>query len=309
MTMSETVMLWFDWHGLTLAGSLHLPSQERPHPVAVMAQGSGPADRDSGGYFGPIRDTFVENGIATFAFDKPGCGESSGDWRDYGLEDRAKQMVSALELVRSHPSIDRKSVGIFGHSQGGWLVQKLASRLDELAFAIASSAPTLRVREQILYDCEHALRIDGHDQRAISDALSLANALQLAAINGEDYESISHDLLTPASQEPWYSSFPTIEGPGDWHHVTQLIAEPHEPVSDLRSVRCPFLAVYGGLDTLLPPWRGAEESGRALEAAESSDVTTAVFPIGDHRMQNSDTQEFVEGYLGLLGHWAADRAR
>ena len=68
-----------------------------------------------------------------------------------------------------------------------------------------------------------------------------------------------------------------------------------------------MLAVYGGLDPLLPPWQGAEQSGRALAAAASTDVTVAVFPLGDHRLQDPDTEQFVDGYLNLLGDWTVKR--
>ena len=308
MPKSEQVQLSFDWRGLRLTGSLYLPSGNGPHPAVLMAQGSGPADRDSGGYFEPIRQAFIGRGLATFAFDKPGCGESSGDWRHDGLDDRAAQVVAALELVRNHPAINHERVGIWGHSQGGWLVQKIAGRDGALAFAIASSAPTIGVHEQILYDCEQAIRNQGHTELEIREALTLTRALHRAAATDVDFESISRELLEPASLRPWYDSYPTIEDADDWQHVKLLIGQRHEPVSDLKRITCPFLAVYGGLDTLLPPWRGAEESGRAVAAAPSPDVTVIVFPLGDHRVQNPDTKEFVDGYLNLLGEWTANRA-
>ena len=54
----------FQSQGVTPAGTLHLPGSSPPHPAVVMRQGSGPADRDSGGYFPPIRDAFPSRGIA-----------------------------------------------------------------------------------------------------------------------------------------------------------------------------------------------------------------------------------------------------
>jgi len=308
MLQSEEVKLSFDWAGLELAGSLHLPLVTRPHPAVLMAQGSGPADRNSNGYFVPIRRAFIDRGIATFAFDKPGCGESSGDWQDYGLEGRADQLIAAVELVRNHPAIDGERVGIWGHSQGGWLAQKLARRSNGFAFAIASSAPTIAVHQQILYDSEQTIRNAGFDQPAIREALSLTRALLDAAASDTDFGSISTQLLEPASRNSWYSNYDTIADAGEWHHAKTLVGAPHEPLRDLKDVTCPFLAVYGGLDTLLPPWRGVEESGRALAEAECSDVTIVAFPDGDHRMQAPDTKDFVDGYLDLLGDWTASRA-
>ena len=272
-----------------------------------MAQGSGPADRDSGGYFKQIRQAFTDRGIATFSFDKPGCGESTGDWRHYGLEGRANQMIAAIDVVRNHPGVSGDQLGIWGHSQGGWLVQKLAGQLDDLAFAITSSAPTINVGQQIAYDCERSFERDGLDQEQMRDALELIRALLAAATGGDDFVSISRELLAPASAESWYPSFPTIEDENDWVHFRQLISEPHDPLSDLNRITCPFLAVYGGLDPLLPPWQGAEESGRSLEAAGNVDATVMVFPHGDHRLQNPENQEFVPGYLDLLGTWTESR--
>lgn len=187
-------------------------------------------------------------------------------------------------------------------------MQKIAGRSSAPAFAIASSAPTISVQEQILYDCEQTIRSQRYDQQDTRDALALTRALYQAAIQGADFEAISGQLLKPASLESWYDSCPTIDDASDWRHLKLLIGEPHEPLSDLKRITCPFLAVYGGLDVLLPPWQGAEESGRAVAAAESPDVTVVVFPLGDHRMQDPDSREFVDGYLNLLGDWTAKRA-
>ncbi len=216
-------------------------------------------------------------------------------------------MVAALDVVRNHPSVSGDQVGIWGHSQGGWVVQKLAGQLDDLAFAITSSAPTLDVGQQIAYDCERSFERAGFDQEQIRDALKLTGALLKAATRGDDFEAVSNELLAPASAESWYTSFPTVEDENDWVHFRQLVSEPHDPLSDLNRVTCPFLAVYGGLDTLLPAWQGAEECGRAFAAAANVDATVMVFPRGDHRLQDQVNKEFVPGYLDLLGTWTATR--
>ena len=308
MAGNEELRLSFEWGGLRLGGSLHLPDGPGPYPAALMAQGSGPADRDSGGYFVPIRSCFLDRGIATFAFDKPGCGESTGDWREYALGARAEQLLTALELIRDHPAIRGQRVGLWGHSQGGWLTQKIAGGTGKLDFAIANSAPTLSVKDQVVYDCEQTIRNAGFSAGAVTSAVTLARSIQDAAARNASFESIQEDLLKPASEHDWFTSFATIDEPMDWHHLAALLNEPHDPNSDLERVSCPFLAVYGGLDALLPPWSGAEESGKALTAADNTDATVVVFPGGNHRIQESETREFVTGYLDLLGDWVAHRA-
>src|SRR5262249_6629485 len=91
MTEQRNEELSFLWRDITVTGTLPLPPSPPPHPAVLMLQGAGPAGRDSGGYFPPIRDAFLSRGIAAFSFDKPGIGGSSGNWRQYALMDRADQ--------------------------------------------------------------------------------------------------------------------------------------------------------------------------------------------------------------------------
>lgn len=294
----------FTWNGLTLAGTLHLPNSAGPNPAVLMMQGSGPADRDSDGYFPPIRQAFVARQIATFAFDKPGCGMSTGNWRDDALERRVDQALAALDLLREHPAIASERVGIWGHSQGGWLVQLLASRLPDLPFAITNSGPSINVPQQDLYGCEHTMRSKGHPERDIKRALALLTDLHQAAENGTDYATVTERILEEVIDKPWYG-YLTIDNAEDWCLVKLMIGERYEPRDALARIVCPFLAIYGGLDLLVPAWQGAEESGRALQAAGNTDATVTVFPGGDHRIRDPATGDFVTGYLDQLGDWTA----
>lgn len=90
--------------------------------------------------------------------------------------------------------------------------------------------------------------------------------------------------------------------------MTQLlVGERYKPWDALSNVRCAFLAIYGGLDLLVLPWKGAKEPGQALQQAETADSTVVIFPDGDHRIQHPKTGQFVAGYLDLFGDWAAHR--
>jgi uncharacterized protein len=297
--------LAFEWNGLTLAGTLHLPS-EGPNPLVLMMQGSGSSDRDSDGYFAPIRDAFLGRGIATYAFDKPGCGASTGDWRDYALEGRADQAIAALNALHEHPAVDVAQIGVFGHSQGGWLTQILASRLPGLSFAIASSGPSIPISDQDLYGCEHTMRAQGHPENEIADALRFLRKVHQAAQSGVGFAIADTEFLQAARNESWYG-YMTIDGPADWRLISRFVGERYEPREALSQVVCPYLAVYGGLDLLVPAWRCAEETGHALIQADNPDVTVVVFPQGDHRLRDATSQDFVPGYLDLLGGWAAGR--
>lgn len=309
MTTDE-VRFTVGWDGVELAGSLHRPPGPGPHPVVVMAQGSGPADRDSGGYFVPIRRAFLARGIATASFDKPGCGQSSGDWRLVGLDGRADQLTTVIDHLRHDATdlgIDRDRVGLFGHSQAGWLAQRLAGDPIGLAVAIASSAPSIGVVDQIHHDIEQTLRGLGHGDDDVDEARVLTVSLHRAAIDGLDLVTVEREVLGPVRDRPWFADYPAVEGPEEWQHLTLLMTEDVQPLRWLGRTTCPLLAVYGGLDRLVPPWRGAEESGRALAGAPTTDATVVVVPGGDHRLQVDGGRRFADGYLDLLADWTGRR--
>jgi hypothetical protein len=296
----------FAWGNEQLAGTLHLPTSPAPHPAVLMLQGSGPDDRYSGVYFLPIREAFLSRGIATFSFDKPGIGGSSGDWHRHALGDRADQALAAIAVLHEHPLLDPQRVGVWGHSQGGWLVQMLAARLPELAFVIANSGPGIGVEQQDLYGCEHSMRAAGRSEDDIERALAFMNAVHAAALRGDDYATVDRQLLTPARGEPWSSYLP-LDDEGMWELARAFMTERYEPEEALARIRCPILAIFGARDALVPAWESAEIYSRALRAADNRDATIIVFPQGDHRIGVKETGAFAEGYLDLLADWAARR--
>lgn len=293
------------WRGETLAGTLHRPATWSG-AVVLMMQGSGPSDRDAGGYFAPIRGTFVDRGIATYSFDKPGCGASTGDWRRHALFDRSDQAITVLRTLADLPEIDSEQLGVWGQSQGGWLAQIVAAERPDLAFAIANSGPSIGVVEQDMYGCEHTLRSSGQSEAAVTTALIHMRALHAAAARGATYDEIETTLLAPSRGTAWASYLDVVDE-HDWSGFLAFVSEAYEPVPTLHRVRCPFLAVFGGLDVLLPAWRSARETGAAL--VECRDATVTVFPHADHRIQIDGPLDFAPGYLDLIGDWAAARIR
>jgi pimeloyl-ACP methyl ester carboxylesterase len=298
--------LGFHSQGVNLAGTLHLPASGPPHPAVVMLQGSGAADRDSGSYFPPIREAFLQRGIAVYSFDKPRIGGSSGDWRRFALFDRSDQAEAAITAVQEHVAIDPTRVGIWGHSQGGWIVQLVASRRRDLAFAIANSGPGISLREQDLYGVEHTMRADGKSVDHVEHAVAFVRALHAAALRHDDFATVSSALLQPALNEPW-SGYHILADAADWGLMCRFAVERYEPAEALAQIRCPFLAVFGERDPLLPAHESAVICGKALREAGNPDATIVIFPQGNHRILLAESGEFVPGYLDLLADWAAQR--
>ena len=303
----ERLDIGFHWDGIRLAGTLHFPDGPGPHPVVIMLQGSGPADRDGDGYFIPIRDAFLEAGVAVYSFDKPGCGESTGNWRDYALYARADQASAARLVMQGRPEVAADLVGFWGQSQGGWLVQILAARHDDLPFAISNSGPSIGVQSQDLHAVEHMMRADGCSETDIAETLEFVRAAHVAALDEKSFDEVFVELIEPASTHPWHR-YVSGAGEDDWGLMRSFVTEGYDPLDAVREIAVPYLAVYGARDVLVPAWESAREVGLALERAPTTDSTVVVFPTGDHRIHDVDMDGFAHGYLELLRDWLRVRA-
>ena len=296
----------FESGGLTLTGTLYRPAGPGPHPALVMLQGSGEADLDSGGYFPLIRDHFVQNGIAVFSWDKPGVGGSSGDWRQRDLFDRATEAIDAVRCLRDQPGIDPARVGIWGHSQGGWIGPLAASQTPDLTFLIVNSGPGISVQAQNLYGIEHTLRRDGASEPEITDAIAFMNAVNDAAMNARPYEEVVATILEPAQGTPGETYFGEIDV-DLWQFFIRILRRPYDPATTLERIDCPVLALFGERDVLVPAAESTRIFEAAFEKAGNTDVTIITFPGADHRIRTGDPLEFAPGYLEAMSGWIRRR--
>ncbi|MGI8983167.1 MAG: sigma factor [Acidimicrobiales bacterium] len=129
---------------VSLAGTLFVPFGAGPHPAVVLAHGSGPRDRQS---LLLMADLFARNGIAALAYDKRGSGGSTGSYREIGADFRslAEDVVAGVGHLRGRGDIDAGRVGVWGVSEGGYVVA-LAAASPEVAFVVGVSAPGVSAR-------------------------------------------------------------------------------------------------------------------------------------------------------------------
>jgi pimeloyl-ACP methyl ester carboxylesterase len=144
--MQEVV---FHSGSVSLSGSLWLPDS-RTIAAVVMVGGSGDADRNNDVLFPPIREHLVAHGIAVLSYDKRGVGRSTGSWQSAGLYDLAGDAEAALELLLKRTALP--GAGLFGHSQGGWVVPIVAARNRQVQWMITNSGPGVSPRAQAVYE-------------------------------------------------------------------------------------------------------------------------------------------------------------
>lgn len=148
---TETFM--FESGDNELAATLHLPTSDGRHGLVVFIPGDGTADADPGAL--PVWEALAEAGYATVKWDKPGVGNSTGNWLEQDMNDRASEAVDAIEALADRDDLDTDDLGIVGVSQGGWVIPLVADRLEVDFFVAWSTA--IRWVEQGHYLTERRL--------------------------------------------------------------------------------------------------------------------------------------------------------
>ena len=134
--------------GVLLAGTVLSPRTPGRHPAVVFLHGSGAEGRWASRF---TADYLARHNIVALIYDKRGVGESSGDWRTSTLEDLAADGRAAVHLLAQWRDVDRRRLGVFGHSQGGFIAPFVAEKNSEVRWIIAADGNVGPQYEQDLF--------------------------------------------------------------------------------------------------------------------------------------------------------------
>jgi uncharacterized protein len=135
-----------------LEATVFVPREPGRHPGVVFVHGAGRGSRsalaDQAAYL-------ARAGIVALVYDKRTVGYSFAN-RDFDL--LAEDALAAVRLVRARPDVDPARVGLWGVSEGGWVVPIAAARSPDVAFAILVSAPNVSPQSQAVWAFDDHLR-------------------------------------------------------------------------------------------------------------------------------------------------------
>jgi hypothetical protein len=278
-----------DSGGVRLAGTLWRPAGDAVAGV-LMHPGSGPSDRDNDVLFQPIREHLLRAGIAVCSFDKRGVGGSAGSWLEADIAEQADDLLAGLAVFESE-SPRGLSLGLFGHSQGGWVVVEAAARGVPVAFVITNSGGSASPGRQERYSLANKLPSD-----RLPEALATYDAV--VAVLRERPGLAEGRRQLDAADVP-YRELRGLELMFEDEAVWRLSAAifAYDPAPALSRITAPVLALFGADDKITP----AEESVVALQAAVRPELLEIeVFPQGDHRLHHGEPPRFVDGYLDRI---------
>ncbi len=300
------VELAFESEGVILRGTLFAPRQGGPSPAVVYLHGSGQLPREEGFY---VAKLFARHGIAGFAYDKRGAGESGGARRPAPYETYAADAVAAIQALAARPDIDARRIGVIGQSEGGWVAPLVVERWPATAFVILTSSTHLSPAEQVAYESGASVLAAGFGEEQARGARMLMIRALAFDRSGEDEAALNTDLAA-AARAPWFEASdlpPNVSRSTDvtwWRSVMDF-----DPVPHWRRVTCPVLIVSGGRDLKSDATASQEGLARALAEGGNTQVTRRIFSSMEHGTiewwlpGRLPPPRFPAGYPELLIEW------
>jgi dienelactone hydrolase len=212
--------------GQRLYGTLRVPKTPGRHPAMVFVSGSGNGSRTE---FTPQAEFLAKAGVVTIAFDKRTVGYNFRE-RDFSLlADDALRMV---EYLRALPEVDPARVGIWGVSEGGWVVPIAAAKSAAVGFVVLVSSPNVSPLRQVAWALnEQLLRL--HAPIGARDLLT-------RAMGGVGFNFLRYDAMPALSQikQPVLAFYGTMDPSIPFVESTQaLITAMKKAGNDAYTIR------------------------------------------------------------------------
>ena len=309
----ETKEVVFSNGDVRLSGTLLSPVGKSTYPAVVFTHGSGAETRTP--YYG-MAMRFIQKGVAALVYDKRGTGQSTGSYEEAGFTELAQDALAGVALLKKEKQINPQQIGVFGHSQGGWIAPLASVLSADVAFIITSAASAVSAVEQSVYHRMNVMRQEGFDETVIKKAAGIRQRLNAAtklcytdSVQAIEIMQKSVKEIAAVKSEPWFaaSALPENLDPG-CPTISQMELLFREPSEIWEKVKVPVYAVWGKKDIVVPVEKISVITD-ALKRAGNNRIFTKVIPDTDHTFlitKENDEWDFPRdspGYFTDMADW------
>ncbi|HUM65935.1 MAG TPA: CocE/NonD family hydrolase [Chitinophagaceae bacterium] len=330
---SEDVFYDSKTAGVKLAATITIPEGKGPFPSILLISGSGPQNRDEEllGHkpFAVLADYLTRKGYIVLRVDDRGIGKSTGDFATATSADFASDANGGIDYLLTRPEVNKKKIGIMGHSEGGMIAPMIAASRKDIDFIVMMAGPGVKIIEMMAAQNAAVLRSAG-----ISDAASTAYT--------DFYREVVKTILsspdTAAAIESgrkvlqnWVSKTPDslVAQLGISHanvqeqmisSMVQQISTPwfryffnHDPQPNLQKLRCKVLAINGSRDVQVVSQQNLSGIEQAFKKSKLKTYEIKELPGLNHLFQTcnkctlQEYEELEETFspvaLDFIGNW------
>jgi dipeptidyl aminopeptidase/acylaminoacyl peptidase len=251
-----------------LTGTLALPKKYTGKlGLVLFIHGDGAIDAAHSEGYKPLWEALAAQGYASLSLNKRGINGSEGNWLDQSMDDRVVEAQQALAWAKRQPMIDDTKTGVWGASQAGWVIPKLAGK-EKLAFSILVS-PAINWRTQGEYNTRSQMKKDGYSTEEIEKQVAYENEIKALLDKKGSYE----EYAKLARKDDVMSK-------ERWNFVVKNFNA--DATVDLANFKAPVLLMLGQ-DDVNVDIKETEQVYRAKISPESL-LHVKVFPNTEHSM-------------------------
>ncbi|WP_350293978.1 alpha/beta fold hydrolase [uncultured Croceitalea sp.] len=304
--VEEEVVFKNESADVSLSGTLTLPKGNGKFPVVILMSGTGPQDRDetNAGHkpFLVLADYLTRNGIAVLRYDDRGFAKSTGNHAASTSEDFVIDAICAVEYIKSRNNIDKKNIGIIGHSEGGSMAPMVANRSKDVSFIVMLAGTGIPGSEFSLMQSKAFRPFPVPDEKVYENAIR--QAIKIASSDKKIDEVKSE--LTAHYGNTIAPILKALVGSDD--KVKEIIGKlvegrttPHSryfynynPQDELEKIKVPVLSLNGSKDIQVNAKVNQEGIRNALAKSENKDFKVIELPGLNHFFQECETGKMDE---------------
>jgi pimeloyl-ACP methyl ester carboxylesterase len=272
--------------GFSLAATVTKPPKANGLLRAlILVGGSGPIDRDGTVAGIPILGHLARDlssaGFLVVRYDKRGVGQSGGRPETSTIADYAEDVRAIITwLEKQRKDVDKKRIGLVGHSEGAWVAMTAAARDKRVAAVALVAGVGIAGSDLVLEQQRHVLERAKMPQAEQEAKIAMQKQINAAVLKGSGWDDVPLELRRVADS-PWFQS---------------LLA--YDPARVMKDMRQPVLIVQGELDKQVRPYHADRlaDLARARKRKVAVDVTQ--IPGVNHLLVPAKTGEIDE--YGLL---------
>jgi pimeloyl-ACP methyl ester carboxylesterase len=265
-----------------IAGTLFKPVGKGPFGVLVFTHGSGDQFRDA---YAREAEALAAAGVAALVYDKRGAGQSRGaNWRVASFEELASDARAAVDFLSRRADIDSLRIGLFGLSQGTWLIGMVARDRPRIGFLVFVSGSGIPVWEQEVYRTGAMMQAYKFGDAEIQEARAYQRTKFEVARTGLGWPQLDSLSKRLSASAKWFGDFANDYASLASARFWWLAVYQHDPMPILQTLRMPVLGLFGENDLSFPIPTVKANMEAALASAGNCDVTMRVFPGAEHQL-------------------------
>jgi pimeloyl-ACP methyl ester carboxylesterase len=286
-----------------LAGTLTLPKKDGVFPTVVLVSGSGAHDRNEEIMehkpFLVLADYLTRNGMGVLRFDDRGTASSTGNFQTATSFDHSKDVEAAVKYLLTRKEVNKRKIGLIGHSEGGIIASMVAARSENITYLILLAGVGIPGGELLLLQQKLIADASGFSESDWKKGSDINRGLFEIVKKSTDTEERLKTELTAYLEQVIKKIPDTHRQTYDERFIRGMVDGmasawmqyfiKYDPAPVLEKVKCPVLALNGAKDLQVSAKVNLETIKAALTEGGNKNVTVKEIPGLNHLFQECTT--------------------